>query len=57
MTQQMFVGYLACAKHHSLDCNEIQPVHPKGDESWVFTGRTDAKADLFGRHLPGTSPN
>ena len=45
MTQQMFVGYLACAKHHSLDCNEIQPVHPKGDESWVFTGRTDAKAE------------
>ena len=26
-----------------LDCKEIQPVHPKGDQSWVFTGRTDAK--------------
>ena len=25
-----------------LDCKEIQPVHPKGDESWVFIGRTDA---------------
>ena len=24
---------------------EIQPVHPKGDQSWVFTGRTDAKAE------------
>ena len=24
-----------------LDCREIQPVHPKGDQSWVFTGRTD----------------
>ena len=24
-----------------LDCKEIQPVHPKGDQSWVFTGRTD----------------
>ena len=23
-----------------LDCKEIQPVHPKGDQSWVFTGRT-----------------
>ena len=28
-----------------LDCNEIQPVHPKGDQSWVFIGRTDAEAD------------
>ena len=28
-----------------LDCKEIQPVHPKGDESWVFTGRTDAEAE------------
>ena len=26
-----------------LDCKEIQPVHPKGDQSWVFTGRTDAE--------------
>ena len=28
-----------------LDCKVIQPVHPKGDQSWVFTGRTDAKAE------------
>ena len=28
-----------------LDCKEIQPVHPKGDESWLFIGRTDAKAE------------
>ena len=27
-----------------LDCKEIQPVHPKGDQSWVFIGRTAAKA-------------
>ena len=27
-----------------LDCKEIQPVHPKGDGSWVFIGRTDAEA-------------
>ena len=26
-----------------LDCKEIQPVHPKGDQSWVFIGRTDAE--------------
>ena len=28
-----------------LDCKEIQPLHPKGDQSWVFTGRTDAEAE------------
>ena len=28
-----------------LDCKEIQPVHPKGDQSWVFVGRTDAEAE------------
>ena len=35
-----------------LDCKEIQPVHPKGDQSWVFTGRTDAEAEtLYFGHL------
>ena len=29
-----------------LDCKEIQPVHPKGDQSWVFIGKTDARAKL-----------
>ena len=35
-----------------LDCKEIQPVHPKGDQPWVFIGRTDAEAEtpMFG-HL------
>ena len=28
-----------------LDCKEVQPVQPKGDQSWVFIGRTDAKAE------------
>ena len=28
-----------------LDCKEIKPVHPNGDQSWVFIGRTDAKAE------------
>ena len=28
-----------------LDCKEIQPVHLKGNQSWIFTGRTDAKAE------------
>ena len=35
-----------------LDCKEIQPVHPKGNQSWVFIGRTDVnlKLQYFG-HL------
>ena len=33
-----------------LDCKEIQPVHPKGDQSWDFFGRNDAKAHAHG-HL------
>ena len=28
-----------------LDCKEIQPVHPKGNESWIFIGRTDAETE------------
>ena len=35
-----------------LDCKEIQPVHPKGDQSWVFIGRTNVEAEtpiLMGR--------
>ena len=37
-----------------LDCKKIQPVHPKRDQSWVFIGRTDAKAEtpiLWPPHL------
>ena len=35
-----------------LHCKEIQAVHPKGDQSWVFIGRTDVEAEtpIFG-HL------
>ena len=29
-----------------LDCKEIQPVHPKGNQSWIFIGRTDAEAEI-----------
>ena len=31
-----------------LDCKELQPVHSKGDQSWVFIGRTDVEAEGFG---------
>ena len=30
-----------------LDCKEIQPVHCKGDQPWVFFGRTDAEAPIL----------
>ena len=39
-----------------LDCKEIQPVHPKGDQSWVFIGRTELKLKLqyFGHLMQRT---
>ena len=37
--------YLWWILSYPLDCKEIQPVHPKGDRSWVFIGRTDAEAE------------
>ena len=39
---------LWCWRRHfesPLDCKEIQSIHPEGDQSWVFTGRTDAEAE------------
>ena len=36
---------LNCGVESPLDCKEIQPVHSKGDQSWVFFGRNDAKAE------------
>ena len=36
---------LAKTLESPLDCKEIQPVHPEGDQSWVFIGRTDAEAE------------
>ena len=36
-----------------LDCKEIQPVHPKGNQSWIFIGRTEAEAETPILWLPG----
>ena len=36
---------LAKTLENPSDCKEIQPVHPKGDQSWVFIGRTDIEAE------------
>ena len=43
---------LNCGVESPLDCKAIQPVHPKGDQSWVYIGRTDVEAEtpIFG-HL------
>ena len=42
-----FYGQLniSCELESPLDCKEIQPVHSKGDQSWVFSGRTDVEAE------------
>ena len=40
MLEKTFESFLK-----NLDCNEIQPVHPKGNQSWVFIGRTDLEAE------------
>ena len=39
------VGVLEKTLESPLDCKEIQPVHPKGDQSRVFIGRTDVEAE------------
>ena len=38
---------LAKTLESPLDCKEIQPVHPKGDQSWVFFARTDAETPIL----------
>ena len=39
-----------------LDCSEIRPVHPKGNQSWIFIGRADAEAE-FPIHWPPDAKN
>ena len=41
---ELWCGKDSC---ESLGLQEIQPVHPKGDQSWVFIGRTDAEAETL----------
>ena len=43
----ILLSYMVLAKtlESPLDFKEIQPVHPKGDQSWVFIGRTDVEAE------------
>ena len=43
--ERIYVYLLEKTLESPLDCKEIQPVHPKGDQSWVFFGRTDVDAE------------
>ena len=45
LTIPFITSLLEKALESPLDCKEIQPVHPKGDQSWVFIGRLDAEAE------------
>ena len=40
-----FLSVVLKTLENSLDCKEIKPVHPKGNQSWIFTGKTDAEAE------------
>ena len=40
-----WIVVLEKTRESPLDCKEIQPVHPKGDQSWIFIGRTDVEAE------------
>ena len=44
--QRIDVFKLGCWRR-LLDCKEIKPVHPKGNQSWIFIGRTDAEAPIL----------
>ena len=49
LTMYRFLYYVTVVLEKTLesplDCKEIQPVHPRGDQPWVFLGRNDAKAE------------
>ena len=42
-----FTAVLEKTLESPLDCKEIQPVHPRGNQSWIFIGRTDAEAEIL----------
>ena len=46
-TDLQYYELWCCALESPLDFKEIQPVHPKGNQSWIFIGRTDAEAPIL----------
>ena len=47
MQKVLWTVVLEKTPESSLDCKKIQPVHPKGNQPWTFTGRTDAEAPML----------
>jgi len=45
IAKEFLKGFFSLFLERPLECKEIQPVYPKGDQSWVFIGRTDAEAE------------
>ena len=45
MSETFWTVVLEKTLESPLDCKEIQPVHPKGDQSWIFIRRVDAEAE------------
>ena len=46
MIKELLTVVLEKTLESPLVCKEVQSVHPKGDQSWVFIGRTDAEAEI-----------
>ena len=45
IAKEFLKGFFSLFLERPLECKEIQPVYPKGDQSWVFIGRTDVEAE------------
>ena len=53
MEELMYLNFAVEEDSESpLDCKEIKSINPKGDQSWIFIGRTDAKAETAIRWPP-----
>ena len=52
MNWHFWTVVLAKTLESPLDCKEIQPVHPKGNQSWILIGRTDVEAENSNTWLP-----
>ena len=45
-TEELMLLNCGVGEENHLDCKEIQPVHPKGDQSWVFIGRINIEGEI-----------
>ena len=51
LEKPLFFFFLEKTLESPLDCKELHPVHPEGDQSWVFIGRTNVEAERSGAHV------